>query len=645
MRIRMTVMAALATLAGSLGLYPLYEQAGWFWAGFGAVLAVSGGGLLARRMRMPALVGFLFGLVALILYLNLVYASDEAWLGFIPTPESVRYLGALTDEGWRAANRYAAPVPLVPGISMLTAAGIGLVAVLVDLLAVRLHRTAPAGLPLLAMYSVPAAVREDGVGWLAFGLGACGFLALLMADAREQVGGWGRTVTTRRRPRVVPMAGTAPHPGEAAALPETSALAASGRRIAAGAVAVAVLVPAAVPGLQPRGFFGFGGGASQGTQTVTTPDPLVSLKRELTRLDDSVVLTYRTDDRESPGYLRLYALDQFDGDRWTYSPLKSSSRDRVSDDRDLPPPPGLGIASVHEVTTRVRVRPEVRNMTFLPVPYAPSQVSIRGDWRVHAPSLMVYSLRDSAGGRSYTVRSLRATPSAGQLAAAGAYPADIVSHYTAVPKNVPQQVRRLAAQVTAGSATALTQAVRLQRWFTMNGGFTYDLSAPAPQHGSDLVDFLLHSKRGYCEQFAAAMALMARILGIPSRVAMGYTPGSEVRPGEWVVRSRDAHAWPELYFEGSGWVRFEPTPAGAAGQGTAVAPGYSEPAISTAGPESETAPSPESSSPEDSATASPTTGPRHRNDEGRAGPPAPRTATRAASPRRPGSRARCWRCC
>lgn len=619
MRIRMTVMAGLATLAGSLGLYPLFEEAGWFWAGFGAVLAVSGGGLLARRLRMPALVGFLFGLVALILYLNLVYAADKAWLVFVPSPESVQYLGVLADEGWRAANRYAAPVPLVPGIAMLTATGIGLVAVLVDLLAVRLHRTAPAGLPLLAMYSVPAAVREDGVGWLAFGVGAFGFLALLMADAREQVGGWGRTVTTRRRPRFVPMAGAAPRPEDAADPPETSALAASGRRIAAGAVAVAVVVPAAVPGLQPRGVFGLGGGAGQGTQTVTTPDPLVSLKRELTRLDDSVVLNYRTDDTQNPGYLRLYALDQFDGDRWTYSPLKSSSRDRLSDDRTLPSPPGLTVAPVHEVTTRVRVRPEVRNMTFLPVPYAPSQVSIRGDWRVHAASLMVYSLRDSAGGRSYTVKSLRATPTAGQLAGAGAYPADIVSHYTAVPKNVPQQVRRLAAQVTAGSATALTQAVRLQRWFTLSGGFTYDLSAPAPQHGSDLVDFLLHSKRGYCEQFAAAMALMARILGIPSRVAMGYTPGSEVKPGEWVVRSRDAHAWPELYFEGSGWVRFEPTPAGAAGQGTAVAPGYSQPAVSTGGPESETAPAPESSTPEDSATATPSTGPRHRNDEGAGG--------------------------
>ncbi|TDD80059.1 transglutaminase [Actinomadura darangshiensis] len=616
----MTVMAGMATLAGSLGLYPLFEKAGWFWAGFGAVLAVAGGGLLARRLRVPALLDLLFGLVALLLYLNLVYASDRAWLVFIPSPDSVHHLGELAGDGWQAANRYAAPVPLLPGIAMLAAAGIGLVAVLVDLLAVRMRRTALAGLPLLAMYSVPAAVREDGVGWFAFGAGALGFLALLMSDAREQVGGWGRTVTTRRRPREVPMAGARPGPGEPVDPPDASALAASGRRIAAGAVAVAVLLPAAVPGLQPRGVFGLGGGSGQGTQTVTTPDPLVSLKRELTRLDDSVVLSYTSSDPEGSGYLRLYALDRFDGDRWTYSPLKSSSKDRVTGDRKLPAPPGLSVAPVHEVTTKVHVRREVRNMTFLPVPYAPSKVSIKGDWRVHPDSLMVYSLRDSAGGRSFTVKSLRAKPTAGQLASAGAYPADIVSHYTAVPKNVPQQIWKLASDVTSGSATALSQAVRLQQWFTVNGGFTYDLSAPAPQHGSDLVDFLLHSKRGYCEQYAAAMALMARILGIPSRVAMGYTPGSEVKPGEWVVHSRDAHAWPELYFEGSGWVRFEPTPAGAAGQGTAVAPGYSQPAVSNGGgQENEAAPSPDSTSPADGATESPGAGAHHRNDEGPGG--------------------------
>ncbi|WP_246178808.1 transglutaminase TgpA family protein [Actinomadura decatromicini] len=614
MRFRITVMAGVATLAGSLGLYPLFERSGWFWAGFGAVLAVGGAGLLARRLRLPALVNLLFGLVGLLLYLNLAYAPGESWF-VLPSPASVRHLVDLGENGWLAANRYAAPVPLLPGIELLVAAGVGLVAVLVDLLAVRLRRAAPAGLPLLAMYSVPAAVREDGVNWLAFGAGAFGFLALLMADAREQVGGWGRMVTSYHRQREVPLAGAAP-PEEPPVRPDAAALAATGRRIALGAVAVAVLVPAAVPGLQPRGMLGMGGGPGGGTQTVTTPDPLVSLKRELTRLDDSIVLTYKTDDPDGPDYLRLYALDKFDGDRWTYSPLQSSAKDRL-DGKDLPAPPGLSVASVREVTTRVHVRSAVKDMTFLPVPYAPSRVSVKGDWRVHGPSLMLYSLRDSAGGRDYTVRSLRARPTSAQLAAAGTYPAEVVAHYTAVPRNVPPQVRQLAQQITAGSSSALAQAVRLQRWFTQTGGFSYDLKAPAPQRGGDLADFLLHSRRGYCEQFAASMALMARILGIPSRVAMGYTPGSEVRPGEWVVRSRDAHAWPELYFEGSGWVRFEPTPAGAAGQGTAVAPGYSLPAVSAGGgSESSTAETPDTSSPTDTDSPSPSPSARHRNDEG-----------------------------
>ncbi|WP_067462895.1 DUF3488 and transglutaminase-like domain-containing protein [Actinomadura macra] len=614
MRIRMTIMAGLATLAGSAGLYPLFESTGWFWTGLGSVLAVAGGGLLVRRFRLPAIVNPLGGLAALLVYLTVVYARDHAWLWVIPSPASLRYLVDLAAEGWDAANRYAAPVPLVPGIALLAAAGVGVVAVLVDLLAVRLRRAAPAGLPLLAMYSVPAAVRDDGVGWIAFGVGAAGFLALLMTDAREHVGGWGRTVT--RRADDVPAPGAQPPPEEPRTRPDAGALAASGRRIGVGAVAVAVVLPMAVPGIHPRGMFGLGEGSGGGTQTVTTPDPLVSLKRELTRVDDSVVLTYRSDDAAGPDYLRLYALDRFDGDRWTYTALKSSSKDRLSD-RDIPPPAGLEIAATHEVTTRVRVRPEVRNMTFLPVPYAPTRVSIKGDWRVHPASLMVYSLRDSAGGRSFTVRSLRAQPTAANLASAGGfpYPAEIASRYTAVPRNVPPEIRALAQKVTAGASTMHGQAVRLQRWFTETGGFVYDLSAPAPQHGSDLVDFLLHSKRGYCEQYAAAMALMARILGIPSRVAMGYTPGTETRPGEWTVRSRDAHAWPELYFGGSGWVRFEPTPSGSAGQGTATTPVYSQPAVPGGAQRPDGSSDIPSSSPTDDPTSATGGGPRHREDD------------------------------
>ncbi|MFB4315804.1 DUF3488 and DUF4129 domain-containing transglutaminase family protein [Actinomadura sp. 21ATH] len=614
MRIRMTIMAALASLAGTAGLYPLFSRGTWFWSGLGAVLAVAAGGLLARRFRAPVAVGALGGPAVLLLYLTAHFAPGEALLGVVPTPASLARLGELYGAGWDAANRYAAPVPLVPGITLLAATGVGLVAAVVDLLAVRLRKAAPAGLPLLAMFSVPAAVREESIGWFPFAAGAAGYLALLVADSREHVGTWGRVVLGRRAHEDVPPAAGAP-----ARRPDSGSLAASGRRIGAAAVAVAVLVPVAVPGIRPRGLFDMGGGGPGGTQTVTTPDPLVSLKRELTRADDSVVLTYRSTDRE-PDYLRLYALDRFDGDRWTYSPLESTARDRVSG-RGLPGPPGLTEAATRRVTTNVRVRRQVRNMTFLPVPYAPSRLKIDGDWRVHAPSLMVYSLRDSAGGRSYEVTSVRAQPTADRLASGVSYPSEIVTPYTAVPRNVPAEIRQLAQKVTEGSTTAHAQAVRLQKWFTREGGFQYDLSAPAPQHGNDLVDFLLHSKRGYCEQYAAAMALMARILGIPARVAMGYTPGTQVTPGEWVVRSRDAHAWPELYFPGTGWVRFEPTPAGAAGQGTATVPGYTDPVSigeSTAGQE------PDAPAPDESAAEGPSAGPsaadRQRpQDQGPAG--------------------------
>src|SRR5690606_42011539 len=190
--------------------------------------------------------------------------------------------------------------------------------------------------------------------------GALGVLGRRRAEGRGQGAGWGRAARTQRRQGGAPVAGSRRRPEGSAACLDATALAARGGRVGAVAVAVAVLAPAAVPGLTPRGFLDLGGGTGDGTQTVTTPDPLVSLKRELTRLDDSVVLTYRTDDRRGPDYLRLYALDRFDGDRWTYSPLQSSSRDRLNGD-PLPPPPGLTVASAREVTTRVDVRPEVRN--------------------------------------------------------------------------------------------------------------------------------------------------------------------------------------------------------------------------------------------------------------------------------------------
>ncbi|PKK13626.1 DUF3488 and transglutaminase-like domain-containing protein [Thermomonospora sp. CIF 1] len=559
MRVHLTIVAAVATLLSSIGLYPLFEGTGWAWSGVGAIATVAAAGALSRRLRLPAVADSPVALFFLLAYLTLRYAPGQALLGAVPTPASLARLAELAGEGWETANRYAAPVPPGPGIELLATSGIGAVAVMVDLLAVRLRRAAAAGLPLLALYSVPAAIREESLSWVAFALGAAGFLWLLLIDSREQTRAWGRPVP----PRSAAARRIRPHP-----------MASSGNRVGLAAVAIAVAVPTVVPGVHPRGPFGLGAGAGEsGSQTVTTPDPLVSLKRELTRQSDEVVLVYRTDD-QAPDYLRLFALDRFDGDHWTYSPLQSSPRDRITEGRPLPAPPGLSAVRSRPVTTRISVASHVRNMNFLPVPYAPAMVSIGGDWRVHAPSLMIYSLRDEAAGRTYTVSSLRAEPTPRQLAQAPSPAAEVLRRYLGVPGDLPPQVRRLTEQITAGARSQYEQARRLQRWFTTGDRFVYDTSAIAPRATSDLVDFLLVNRRGYCEQFAASMALMARLLGIPARVAMGYTSGTQAPDGRWVVRSRDAHAWPELYFEGAGWVRFEPTPAGPGGQGSATVPSY-----------------------------------------------------------------------
>ncbi|MCW2912369.1 MAG: transglutaminase domain protein [Actinomycetia bacterium] len=607
MKARLTITAAVATLLSSIGLYPLFIGWGWIWPGFGAIVVVSAAGTLTRRFRLPAIFNLAGGLAALNLYLTVVYTAHQAFLWFVPTPASLARLGALMGVGWAAANKYTAPVPLDDGVALLATLGIGLVAATVDFLAVRLRRAAPAGLPLLAMYSVPAAVREASVSWIAFLLGAAGFMALLLADAREQVSGWGRHVLTARWSDETP-----------SERPDSSAMAGTGRRVGLAAVAIAVLLPMAVPGIHPKGLFGLGGSNGRGSGTVRKPDPMVSLRRELQRPDDAVVLTYRTDDPGQPDYLRLWALDLFDSGQWTYSSFNGTPKDRVKG-RDLPPAPGLTNATpVRTVNTEVKIDQHAKDFEFLPLPYAPVRVDIKGDWRVHPSSLMVYSLHDVADGRTYTVTSRRAEPTAEQLQAAGEAPSEIRSRYLGLAAEVRDSVLELARKHTKGAHTAFQQAMKLQQWFT-SSDFTYSLAAQPPDDANDLVDFLTKHRVGYCQQFAAAMAILARTLGIPARVAAGYTAGSRGQSGTWVVRSRDAHAWPELYFEGTGWVRFEPTPGSGAlaGQGTATTPSYAEVATPGTHPGQSGVATPTPSSPAGTGgQTTPGVGPRgHRLDE------------------------------
>ncbi|MDH2428623.1 DUF3488 and transglutaminase-like domain-containing protein [Sphaerisporangium sp. TRM90804] len=569
---RLPIAAGLATAAVSLTLYPLFHGGVWFWTGLGAIILVAAVSVLAARPGVPLWLAPPAQALVLSVYVTAVFAGEEAWAGLVPTKDSMIALAGLLGEGFTDIQRYAAPVPVNPGIALLTAGGVGLIAMLVDLLAVRLRRAALAGLPLLALFTVPAAVMSDPIGWPAFIIAALGYVGLLTADGRERVGQWGRAVLVRRaRP-----AGPAGASGRSDTLP----LSLAGKRIGFAAIALAIGIPALLPTLSPSPLFGFGvgSGTGGGGNTITIPNPIASLRGQLNQPDNATVLTYTNNDNV-PRYMRMYSLDTFDGEQWTMSQPRGRPENRVALG-PLPSPPGLSASiPVENVATSVRVSEDVEGLSFLPLPYPATSVQVEGDWRADESTLMVFSTRDTAGGQEYNVASQEPQPTFETLRDLPANPSEAVAErYLSIPDSLPRPIRATAATVVQGAESQYLQAVALQDWFTSEGGFTYSLQTQG--NGVNALMEFLQNKTGYCEQFAAAMAVMARTLGIPARVAIGYTGGSLIE-GSWQIRTHDLHAWPELYFEGAGWLRFEPTPAGGFGQATARVPDYSRAPIST----------------------------------------------------------------
>jgi transglutaminase-like putative cysteine protease len=208
------------------------------------------------------------------------------------------------------------------------------------------------------------------------------------------------------------------------------------------------------------------------------------------------------------------------------------------------------------------------------VPYWPVQLTAPGNWREADGTLMIFSSQANHAGQTYTVTNGEAEPTPAELSAAQQVPGSIRRTYLGFKSPQTAQLRKIALGITHGKTTAFAKAVALEQWFH-SSRFTYSLQ-PAPVRGppASLLTFLTSTRRGYCQQFAFAMAVLARLIGIPSRVAIGYTAGTERANGTWRVNTADAHAWPELYFANAGWLRFEPTPGGSAGQDSATEPSY-----------------------------------------------------------------------
>ena len=627
MNLRIPITATVAVVLASFSLSAVLAGNGWLGAGIGAVVVVTATGL-ATRMPGPrsaliatvavliAVVPLLFGhtwpllitglvlvaataasatgvrwlsgfavlaayLATLLIFLNLVFASKPSFGHVIPSYDSVTQLGRMVSSAF-AEFRYSPPVPDTRPVSLVGAGGIGLVAIMVDILAVRMRRPAVAGLPLLVLFCVPVASTVKTFGPLqtvTFALGLTGFLTLLSTAGRERVRMWGRLVTFRY---IQPL-------DETGAGPDTRDLAASGRRIGLAAVCLAVLVPVVLPVVRTHDVFGTTGTGSASSSVAGagvgggTLDAMLGVQRALQERTPQPVLTYTTTAAvPSQQYFQLFVLN-YNGrqDAWL-AQFNGRLADQRAPGSQLPYGPSGQLASTPAATvtttvTLARDQSQAAGLEgFLPVPYAP--VRLRAEtpgWAELSGSLMLYNPAEPLAGMRYTVTSREADPTPANINSAtalGGSPTSILTEYGAYTGPDVSRLAAIARQHTAGAATPLQAAADLQAWF-QSGSFSYTLNPNLPA-SHWLVTFLTTDHRGYCQQFAWAFAVLARLVGIPSRIAVGYTGGSPGRNGTWKVTTADTHAWPELYFPSVGWLRFEPTPHGGRGQGTATAPAY-----------------------------------------------------------------------
>ncbi len=542
---RSTIAGAVATSLACLALVPAYDGPDWFGSALLVILFIAATGYGLRQLGTPRVLVPLGQLAALGWAFILLFARDDLRLGFLPSAESVQTLLERINDGLLVVVRYAAPVPYDADLVMVTALGIGLVAVAVDMLCASFRLTPWAGLPLLLLYSIPATTVSGGISALAFVPAAVGYVLLLVSEGRDRLTRWGR---------VIGIADDMVGPQDAV---ETSLLGQTGRRVGATVIGLAVILPAALPTL-PEGVFGQGSGSGfGGGQTIHVDNPIVDLNRNLQLPQDVPVMSYSTDS-DRPDYIKLVTLDEYEDDRWR--PSHRSVREvgaGFGDSGRLPDPPGL---DPKVSRTQIRTTFEITDnldSKWLPTPYPASALRAPGRWGYDPSTLDIVSESENSKGLTYEVTTLQVGLKPEALEAAGPAPKAIFDEYTKLPTRLPNQVLDLAKDHVAGAKNNYEKAIALQSWF--RNDFIYDPSTQGG-HGQPAILEFLADKRGYCEQFAATMAIMARSLGIPARVAVGYMPGTRQPDNRWLVTAHDSHAWPELYFAKYGWVRFEPTP-------------------------------------------------------------------------------------
>ncbi|QOR72140.1 DUF4129 domain-containing protein [Ruania alkalisoli] len=540
--------------------------------------------VLLRRKIRPVLVPTLITTAIGALIVHGWYTRGVAAIPGLPDRESILYLEHLITSAVAHTQVVLPPITDQAGVGLLVVAGALLSFLLAELVAVGCRAPVWSMVPVLALWCVPvlldAPVTPAVLVW-------CGvaFLAVLATAAAPEprAAPESRSQRSRREPAL--------------------ALAAS---VAVSLVLAMVVAPSVVALPNPVRIHT---PAEIGQARFTRLELGLDLRDDLVRRSEEEVVSYTGAPPQDLGPLHAYTMTEFDGSTWDRRREGTSDAVAVTSEDQLLWPEAASRTTRSTVTITVH---DLRQDRLL-LPGEPRSVAVPDGTSYDPVSDELQVDRARPGNAlTYEVTVFRRDLDPQTLRESDPREAETDPVLLELPNTgYADDIEGVARQIVedAGAETAYDEALALQNYLRDPGEFTYTESVTGVRTTDAVWDFL-NDRRGYCVQFATTMVMLARSLGLPSRLAIGYLPGAETGDGG-TIGSHSAHAWPQVYFPGEGWVRFEPTPSQQTGSAPVWAPEPDDAAATPAPTESESQadePSPEVASEEPTEDAEAATG-------------------------------------
>lgn len=525
--------AAALVPAGVIGFIRVFDASSSVIPIVGASLLSTFVAAVLRRRNVPLPLAALVSALALAIVIVLRYAPDTSAFGIIPTPGSREPLELLARDGLQQFRDLRAPVPDLPAFIAFAMIGAWLMAFLTDWGAQRLGLAFEPVLPggLLFVFSAVLGAGERRISATLVFAAAVLFWAVVQRTEHLAQGSAWLNSDQRRGPAII---------------------ARNAGVVAIAALLIGTVVGPRLPGADEEELFYW---RSKTDPTRTVVSPFVEIGDRLVEQQDTNLFTVTSD---RPAYWRVAGLDTYNEEQAAWS-TRLTFEDA---DGSLP-----GERSSTDQSIVITQNFTIQNLSaiWLPAAFAPSRILESPEdvtWNTDTASLAIGRGDEeedrNSDGLIYELESVLPIFDANALRSAGTnIPPEIAERYLEVPSTLTPRVINDARTITAGATTNYDRALALQDHFR-----EYDYSLSLSPRAGDPIEQFLDERVGFCQQFSGTFALMARSLGIPTRVAVGFTWGDPIAGQEntYQVTGRHTHAWPEVWFEDFGWVAFEPTP-------------------------------------------------------------------------------------